>query len=89
MGDPVAVVTSVLDGIKGKLVEIGVDLVVKLASGQIPDATVRAIGVAHGKWITKNATAAIGVSERPLEDLIQEKSAFYFDGLNEGLNSDD
>ena len=80
---------GILDSIKGSLSTIAIDIVVKILGGQINDDTLRADGIAHGKWLTANAKAKLGSSWEGIESLIQDKSALYLAGLNEGLNSDD
>lgn len=80
---------GILDSIKGSLSNVVIDIVVKILGGQINNDTLRAEGVKHGKWLTSNAKGKLASSWEGIEDLMQEKAAFYFDGINEGLNSDD
>jgi hypothetical protein len=80
---------GILDSLKGSLTTVIIDIVVRVLGGQISSESIRATGVEHGKWITANAKGKLGGSWEGIESLIQEKSAYYFDGVNQGLNSDD
>lgn len=81
--------SNIFDSIKGGLTSIIIDLVVKIVSGQIHDDDLKAAGIAHGKWITTNAKAKLGASWEGIEDVIEDKSGAYLEGIFEGLDSDD
>jgi len=80
---------GILAGIKGSLSKVVLDVVVMVLGGQISNDALRAEGVKHGKWLTANAKDKLGNSWEGIEGLMQEKAAFYFDGVHAGLDSDD
>jgi len=80
---------NLFNSMKGFLVGVIIEFLVKLVNGLVPDTDVKAAGVKAGKFISTECREALGEDWEKAESLLEEKLGMFISGLYAGLDADD